>query len=257
MLLTMEGTACYLQSRYYDPVVKRFVSADAIATTGQGFLGENMFAYCNNNPVSASDPAGYAANWTNRVARQDGWPSTDPRSARTWPRIPAEYQNKLKLFDFYIPYGTHSAGVYFSGTPFGVWTFTGQLGFSVDGRGNFVVQYGLSGGMTTSVGSSGSFGIYRMDTNAPTVDHLTYDGASIGGSAVIPVSKIPLTAGADVNFISPPDEDKTYLGITTTAGLSVPGKAGAEAHATWGTTKLIEETRVNLYTLWDALFGGN
>ncbi len=51
----------YLQSRYYDPAVKRFISADGIATTGQGFLGYNMFAYCNNNPANTSDPTGYAA----------------------------------------------------------------------------------------------------------------------------------------------------------------------------------------------------
>lgn len=50
----------YLQSRYYDPVLGRFINADGFASTGQGFLGYNMFAYCNNNPVDAADPAGLA-----------------------------------------------------------------------------------------------------------------------------------------------------------------------------------------------------
>ncbi|MBE6946167.1 MAG: RHS repeat-associated core domain-containing protein [Ruminococcaceae bacterium] len=49
----------YLQSRYYDSAVKRFVNADGVTTTGQGFLGCNMFAYCNNNPVSRVDYSGY------------------------------------------------------------------------------------------------------------------------------------------------------------------------------------------------------
>ena len=49
----------YLQSRYYDPIVKRFLNADSYGSTGQGFLGYNMFAYCNNDPVNAADPAGY------------------------------------------------------------------------------------------------------------------------------------------------------------------------------------------------------
>ena len=31
-----------------------------------------MFAYCNNNPVCASDSAGYAAGWTNTVVFCDG-----------------------------------------------------------------------------------------------------------------------------------------------------------------------------------------
>jgi RHS repeat-associated protein len=48
----------YLQSRYYDPNVGRFINADVYAATGQGILGNNMFAYCNNNPVIYCDDAG-------------------------------------------------------------------------------------------------------------------------------------------------------------------------------------------------------
>ena len=38
----------------------RFINADAYASTGQGLLGNNMFVYCGNNPVSYSDPIGKA-----------------------------------------------------------------------------------------------------------------------------------------------------------------------------------------------------
>ena len=63
----------YLQSRYYDPVIHRFINADCLASTGQGFIGTNMFAYCLNNPVMMIDSTGYigaegavaAANWWN------------------------------------------------------------------------------------------------------------------------------------------------------------------------------------------------
>jgi len=48
----------YLQSRYYDSEVCRFINADGYASTGQGFLGHNMFAYCNNNPVNYTDTCG-------------------------------------------------------------------------------------------------------------------------------------------------------------------------------------------------------
>ena len=48
----------YLQSRYYDPVNRRFISADGYASTGQGFIGYNMFAYCGNNPIRFSDFSG-------------------------------------------------------------------------------------------------------------------------------------------------------------------------------------------------------
>ena len=48
----------YLQSRYYDPAICRFINADSYASTGQGLLDYNMFAYCGNNPVNRADPSG-------------------------------------------------------------------------------------------------------------------------------------------------------------------------------------------------------
>ena len=48
----------YLNSRYYDPQIKRFINADGYISTGQGFEGYNMFAYCGNNPVNKVDSTG-------------------------------------------------------------------------------------------------------------------------------------------------------------------------------------------------------
>ena len=48
----------YLQSRYYDPEIGRFINADEYVSTGLGVLGTNMFTYCLNNPSSMSDTAG-------------------------------------------------------------------------------------------------------------------------------------------------------------------------------------------------------
>ncbi len=50
----------YLQSRYYDPELGRFISADGFTSTGQGFIGNNMFAYCGNNPVISADFTGHS-----------------------------------------------------------------------------------------------------------------------------------------------------------------------------------------------------
>ena len=50
----------YLQSRYYNPEWGRFINADSSSSTGQGILGNNMFAYCNNNPVVRQDSTGTA-----------------------------------------------------------------------------------------------------------------------------------------------------------------------------------------------------
>ena len=48
----------YLRSRYYDPENHRFINADSKGSTGQGFIGTNMFAYCLNMPVIARDANG-------------------------------------------------------------------------------------------------------------------------------------------------------------------------------------------------------
>ena len=49
----------YLQSRYYDPAICRFINADTFATTdANGFLSANMFAYCENNPIMRVDVDG-------------------------------------------------------------------------------------------------------------------------------------------------------------------------------------------------------
>lgn len=37
----------------------RFINADAYASTGQGILGNNMFAYCKNSPINYRDNSGY------------------------------------------------------------------------------------------------------------------------------------------------------------------------------------------------------
>ena len=48
----------YLQSRFYNPTTGRFLNADAFAATGQGLLGNNMFAYCQDQPIMLVDRNG-------------------------------------------------------------------------------------------------------------------------------------------------------------------------------------------------------
>ena len=48
----------YLQSRYYDPEIGRFISADDLLATSCGVLEHNMYVYCNNNPINQMDSSG-------------------------------------------------------------------------------------------------------------------------------------------------------------------------------------------------------
>jgi RHS repeat-associated protein len=49
----------YLQSRYYDAEVGRFLNADDVHYLGDETLSCNLFTYCANNPVNYSDFNGY------------------------------------------------------------------------------------------------------------------------------------------------------------------------------------------------------
>ena len=51
-----------MNARYYDPEVRRFISADDMSYLGadETVTGYNLFAYSGNNPVMGYDPTG---NW--------------------------------------------------------------------------------------------------------------------------------------------------------------------------------------------------
>jgi len=55
-----ESGLYYLQSRYYDPEIGRFINADDTSYLGVDGtpLSYNLFAYCGNNPVLEHDPNG-------------------------------------------------------------------------------------------------------------------------------------------------------------------------------------------------------
>ena len=112
-----ESEFYYLQSRYYDPVVCRFVNADSYTSTGQGFLGHNMFAYCGNCPTNRVDAAGYAwwgqctitiyeGQWLHDPSRPSQTSvdlkkqakeilANEKYSPETWPSLSADQQTEL------------------------------------------------------------------------------------------------------------------------------------------------------------------
>ena len=59
-----ESGLYYLRSRYYSPSVGRFVNADDcnLIYSSAKLLTDNLFAFCENNPVSGYDPDG-TFNW--------------------------------------------------------------------------------------------------------------------------------------------------------------------------------------------------
>ena len=229
----------YLQSRYYDSTVGRFINADnLVSDVGGDVLGNNMFAYCLNNPVNMSDPSGHWPQWLKNtvkwVAKNIGKP------------VVKAFQKALSKVDL-----TYSTGVNVSGTP-SAWSFNGQIGVSMDTKGNVAIQASGGGGVTSGTPSI-SVSSYRSITNAPSINELNGMGYQIGGSAIIPVGGVPVAVGGDFNIIPDQERNKAYYGGTLTRGLAA-GSPGGEFHVEWGTTVTLPKTQFNIYDVASSVY---
>ena len=83
----------YLQSRYYNPKTGRFINADGYTSTGQRLIGNNMLAYCLNNPVVYVDETGEMCV----LMKLDG--GSTPQSPPVYTPYSSVYDNK---YDVYI-----------------------------------------------------------------------------------------------------------------------------------------------------------
>ena len=75
----------YLSSRYYNPVWGRFINADGYASRGQGFDGNNMFAYCNGNPLRYRDSSGMLPRNTMTMMTDTGGNTPKPKYSAAIP----------------------------------------------------------------------------------------------------------------------------------------------------------------------------
>ena len=230
----------YLQSRYYDPEVGRFINADAFASTGCGLLGNNMIAYCNNNPVNLGDTSGVAP-WPTTVAISD---------CRA---IPFGFAYEMELFwnmqkkeqerrDMLVPIltaiatpssdgGTFSAGIVMSQNMSG--SGPGWSGvISADTGNNYAIQ--TSQMYSTSTGLGASAGLVVTWTNAKYVSDLDGESVSYGATIVsgwgFSVDYLTFSPASD------PDSKKWGISIAILAGAGADGHmviSNASTQASW------------------------
>ena len=138
----------YLKSRYYDPKICRFINLDGLASTGQGFLGANMFVYCLNEPSNTRDDKGDRPSFD--VLLSDSGQQTDAGKAFIR-QIEVRMENANRLASLPAVGGVGLSGA----AGFGL-MYTGSVAFVSDKNGNYGIALtpGFGGGFGKSIGVS-------------------------------------------------------------------------------------------------------
>jgi RHS repeat-associated protein len=187
----------YLQSRYYNPEMGRFINGDNYPSTGQGLTGNNMFAYCGNNPVNRADPSG--ARWFSGFWN-DFW--NDAKNQ-------LEKQKKKAASN---PDITATIGGTLSGALFIAGSISG--GVTADTKGNVGLSLNLNGGGGFPNISAGIFGSVN---NAPTISDQAGLGTAVGASG----GPWVIAAGCDYNILINQVNNCIYHGLTLTATYGI------------------------------------
>ncbi len=145
----------YLQSRYYDPALRRFINADepnliqGLAKTS--VIGSNLFSYCGNNGVNRVDYNGndiYSDFWqyvnglpiTKKATKWAGF--TWDKSQQIWYSNMNPIQRKFGYCDLYDTLAP-LAGIFikhkkmpfnYNGKEWMIWLWKGQYGITVGGE---------------------------------------------------------------------------------------------------------------------------
>ena len=194
----------YLNSRYYNPEVGRFINADAFVTTDiTGALSANMFAYCENNPVNCGDPMGHAgygmmSDWNPQEFHKNNKPANDVEDVLTDALI---YSTEI-----YVGLGMGIKG-----------------GFDYFGCG---VNAGYSFNLAEIYLEEGKFGIRQAERYGATIDLVTwYAGFERSNYQDMDFNSLPSPEDWEIMKVKLPDtiaevEFYAYIGGSARIGIN-------------------------------------
>ncbi len=199
-------------------------------------MGYNLFMYCFNNPINLTDNDGNWPQWVKKAAN-----FVYNKIVKPVTKLASKLFSKIN--------STYSTGYNVSATV-GGFSFNGQVGISVDTKGNIAVQYSYAGGVTG--GSAGvSVTRYKSRTNAPDIYQLEGASQQIGGSYGVSIYGVPIYAGGDLIFMRNEKLNENYFGYSKNIGF---GTFGGEMHVEWGETQTFSGAEFNVYDLIDEFF---
>ena len=101
----------YLRSRYFNPVMCKFINADMVLGM-RGMLSHNLYCYCKNRPCQFYDPDGLEEEWY--FPPELIWTYTPSPTASPTP-CPTPRPNYVDGHYYMITPLSHSTGVYLGG----------------------------------------------------------------------------------------------------------------------------------------------
>ena len=215
----------YLNSRYYDPQVKRFVNADGafgviLTANCINLMQYNLFLYCNDFPIGNLDSNG----------------NIDLTSIKVIKNVFCGIFLGEKLKE-----RSETNGLARTATAVGVsvnfgcgpaMALSGQIVF--DDYGNYAIQTTEGGG--TGIPSIGAAAVIAYYPNISDLNDLTDEGASVGGS-------VSRGLGIGYDRLWAGESNRTYIGDDLFVGIGVGPLV--EGHAYLENTK--ELFRCNIY----------
>ena len=199
-VLDEESGLYYLRSRYYNPRLQRFISADISILPDKDLRNSNMYAYCRNTPVIGVDS--YGTSWWNSCVKWFSDNIVDP--------IVDGATKLINSIDMTFTIG-------FSGSvTVGCWTYSASIGLSVDTKGGIGVQGSVSASLGTNIELDATGSVFVTVTNAPTIAALEEDSTQIGMS----IEGGLVQGSCDQVFFD--TTSGTYTGYSIAVGLSAP-----------------------------------
>ena len=156
-----ETNLYYLQSRYYNPETGRFINGDGFTATGQGIIGNNMFAYCGNNPVNYVDPSG------------QGWLTALKSIVKAFVRVIVDYVSISSNEALKQKQQDHNAELVYNYLSFNGWSHNSICAV----LGNMAVESYLNPGKSQD-GGGGGFGLVQWDPASRYLDWAKVNGYS-------------------------------------------------------------------------------
>ena len=132
----------YLQSRYYNPTVGRFVNTDEVSMlllNEESFSVRNLYNYCGNSPIMYNDPTGYKLF---PVGYSDYFYKDYKTSVSKWAAKYAPMGNDVE----------YGAIIYRFRVLFWKWYFMGETYKGFKTTNWYTVINGLGAGFLTSIG---------------------------------------------------------------------------------------------------------